>query len=832
MVRKAGGYQRMPERPDYSQHGRSSIPPPAKRGNLPAQLSSLVGRHREIAVVTNLLRTSRLVTLTGVGGVGKTRLALRVAADSRRAFHHGVWFIDLAEVRGRGPFVEDVGDAGVLDELDELGLGVLVYPVMSALDMRPRGAGSAVRELTDYLTDRRALLVLDNCEHLLPECTRLVDRLLAACPQLRVLATSREPLEVAGQVRYPVQPLAVPTSAQPLMDDFAGCESVALFVERAQAAVPSFTLTKENRDSVAHLCGRLEGLPLAIEMAAARVRVLTPQQISERLTDRFRLLSSRNRAAPAHQQTLLACVTWSFELCSKPEQLLWSRLSTFVGGFELDAVEEVCADETLPGDELMEVLTGLVEKSIVDRLDPGDLGEQARYRMLETFREFGRKRLIQADEEALLRRRHGDWCRQLVDRANTQWASDRQVFWFTRLTHERANLRAAVEFCLSEPGEIETGVHIVATMPRVLWANGGLAREGLGWLDRALTERTMKIGVRAHALAVAAALALLAGDIHAVRGRLEQARQLGRRLDDPFVLAYCAYVDAVAAWLRNDLGGAIEAADRGLSSVSRMTDPDLPLRLHLLIHAQWATAMSGDQRRSKQYSHDLLEILEGRGESASRSMVEWGVALAAWRAGELEESARHVRESVRIRHKGMPYLQHAALNLELMAWIAAEQRRFQRSAILLGAADSLLTEHGTPISTAFLMLLADHRTCQRRTREDLDNEAFTEAFQRGQALTLDEALAYAVEAPEAESISSAAEPVAAPLTRREYQIAQLVADGLSNKEIAGTLVISRRTVEGHVDHILTKLGFRSRAQIASWITSRSAVRRRGGQSGT
>jgi predicted ATPase/DNA-binding NarL/FixJ family response regulator len=761
-----------------------------------------------------------LVTLTGIGGVGKTRLALQVATDTRRAFHHGVWFIDLAEVQGRGPFAEDVGDASAL-ELDEPGLGVLVYPVMSALDMRRHGLGSPVRELADYLADRRALLVLDNCEHLLPECRQLVGELLRTCPKLHVLATSREPLAVAGEARYPVPPLMVPKSAQPLVDDLAGCESVALFVERAHAAVPSFTLTTQNRDSVTQLCGQLEGLPLAIEMAAARVRVLTPQQISERLSDRFRLLSSRNRTAPAHQQTLLACVTWSFDLCSKPEQLLWSRLSTFVGGFELDAVEEVCADEIAPGDDLADVLAGLVEKSIVDRVDPGDRGEPARYRMLETFREFGRDRLIEAGEEAFLRRRHRDWCLQLVERANAQWASHRQVFWFTRLTHERANLRAAVEFCLEEPGEIETAVHMVATVPRVFWANGGVAREGLSWLDRALTEGSMKTGVRAGALAVAAGLALLAGDVDGAGGRLESARQLGRRLDEPFVLAYCAYIDAIAAWRRNDLRGAIEAADRGLSVVSRMREPDLSLRLHLLIHAQWAAGMAGDQSGSMRYAHEVLEILEGRGESASRSMVEWGVALAAWRAGELEDAAQHARASVRIRDPRMPYLHHAALNIELMAWIAADQARFQRAATLLGASDSLLTEHGTPISTAFLMLLADHRTCERRTREDLGDEAFTEAFERGRALKHDEALAYAVEAPQAPSPSLAAEPaVTMPLSRREHQIAQLVAEGLSNKEIAQTLVISRRTAEGHVDRILAKLGFRSRAQIAAWIAGR------------
>jgi predicted ATPase/DNA-binding CsgD family transcriptional regulator len=809
---RAGGA--MPDRLADPAPERSGIRLRPRQGNLPAQLTSLVGRRSEIAEAAVLVRTSRLVTLTGVGGVGKTRLAMQVASDLRRIFVHGVWLVDLSAVPAQGAF--EAPDQGG-QEVD-----VLAYLVMSALDMRPHHAAPPVRELAGYLADRHVLLVLDNCEHVLPRCARLVDELLRACGRLRVLATSREPLAVAGEVIYQVTPLPVPDSDRLPVKELARFESVALFEERARAAVPDFALTERNGESVARLCRRLDGLPLAIELAAARVRALAPQQILARLTERSTLLSRGSRDVPARQQTLRACVEWSYELCDTSEQVLWSRLSVFVGGFELDAIERVCADDTLPADGLIDVLTGLVDKSIVERVDLGDRGGQARYGMLETLRGFGRERLIEAAEEATLRRRHRDWCRELIDRSHAQWTKHRQAYWFSRLPHEHANLRAAVEFCLGDRAEIETAMHMLVTWPRSLWANHGAAREALTWLDRALMEPATPTVTRSRATALAAGLSLLAGDAGSTAERLEQARHLGDRLDDPLTLALCAYTEANATWHQNDLTGAIEAAERGLLLLSRMAEPDPSLRLHLLLHALWAVAMAGDQPRSQRYFHQIREITDNGGDLASRAMAEWGIAIAAWRAGQVEEAGQHVQESVRIRQlTGASYVLHAGLNVELMAWIADRQQRHQRAATLLGAADSLFTQHGTPISTTYRMLSDDRRACEHHAREALGDEEYTRAFDEGTALTLADALAYIVDDNTPTKPSPPARPgVSTPLTRREHQVAELVARGMSNKDIARTLVISRRTAEGHVDHILTKLGFTSRAQIAAWITGR------------
>jgi predicted ATPase len=317
--------------------GRATI------GNLSAEVTSFVGRRREVGEVKRALAESRLVTLTGVGGTGKTRLAVRVAGDLRRVFGDGVWFVDLTQLHGPELVARELQDPDVL-----------AFLVTATLGLRQAG-GSPLQTLVGELADRRMLLVLDNCEHLLPGSAVFADRLLRGCPEVRILATSREPLAIAGEVLLPVPPLSAPDLRQrPSLAELGRCESVALFLARVQAAVPAFQLTQANHVAVAELCHRLDGLPLAIELAAARVRALAPEQILGRMADRFALLSRGSRSAPERQQTLRACVDWSFDLCAKEERLLWARLSVFVGGFELDAVEGVCADEKLAEVDLLE----------------------------------------------------------------------------------------------------------------------------------------------------------------------------------------------------------------------------------------------------------------------------------------------------------------------------------------------------------------------------------------------------------------------------------------------------------------------------------------------
>src|SRR5215472_16699900 len=368
--------------------------------NLPAELTSFVGRRGELAEVRRLLAASRLVTLIGVGGVGKTRLALRAAAGLRRAFRDGVCLVQLDQLREEA---------------------LVAQAVASTLGLQDRAGHAPAAMLAEYLAGRQLLLVLDNCEHLVDAAAKLANQLLRAAAGLRVLATSREALTIDGEMVLAVPSLPVPQAGQPLTAAGLGVFPAAqLFAERAAQVVPGFALTGANVAAVAGICRRLEGLPLAIELAAARMPVLSAEQIDERLGDRLGLLTRGGRARPARQQTLRASIEWSFELCTGAERLVWARLSVFAGGFELDAAEGVCADDRLAAGRVLDLVAGLAGKSILI----ADLREGvARYRLPEPLREFGQERLRESGEDRALRRRHRDWHEQLAQRGDADWLS-------------------------------------------------------------------------------------------------------------------------------------------------------------------------------------------------------------------------------------------------------------------------------------------------------------------------------------------------------------------------------------------------------------------------
>ncbi|WP_345444760.1 ATP-binding protein, partial [Actinoallomurus vinaceus] len=351
---------------------------------LPAEVTSFVGRRHEVAEVKRLLSVSRLVTLTGPGGVGKTRLAGRVGALLRRAFADGVWLVELADLANPD---------------------LLVPAVCEALRIRDHSARPAVEVLIDHLRDAQALVILDNCEHLVPECAVLVEALLRSAPRLRVLATSRQPLGVGSE-----QSLSVPTL--PVTSDgdvgvVAG-DAVRLFAERAEAVVPGFVVTEDNREAVERICRRLDGLPLGIELAAVRLRALSVQQLLARLDDRFRLLTSGSRAVLPRHQTLRALIDWSYGLCTEAERSVWARISVFSGGLDLEAAEQVCVGDGIAREDMLDLVGGLVDKSVLVREEhPGTV----RYRLLETIRQYGRERLIASGTEHLVQQRHRDYYR-------------------------------------------------------------------------------------------------------------------------------------------------------------------------------------------------------------------------------------------------------------------------------------------------------------------------------------------------------------------------------------------------------------------------------------
>jgi predicted ATPase len=612
--------------------GRAAI------GNLPAELTSFVGRRWERGEVKRLLGESRLVTLTGPGGTGKTRLAVRVGAELRRAFPGGVWFVDLTQLHVSGPLAGQVQDPDALALLVAAALGL------------PQQGGPPLGVLVERLARQQLLLILDNCEHVIPACAVVGDALLRGCPDLRILATSREVLAVPGEARFAVPPLPVPDPRQPASPAaLSRYESVVLFLARAEAAVPGFRISEANHVAVAQLCHRLDGLPLAIQLAAAQTRVLSPQQILDRLTDRFTLLSRGSRSDPQRQQTLRACLDWSFDLCSEPERILWARLSVFAGSFELDAVEGICADQHLPADDLLGLVAGLLDKSILIRDDVRDgPAEAARYRMLDTIRDYGQDKLRAAGENAVLRHRHRDWYRHLVARAGDEWVSDRQGYWLARLAREHPNLRTAVGACATEPGEGDPCLRLIVSIPRSYWRVRGLCGEGRRWIDHALAQAPAATPARARALVTGSHLAFWQGDDAAGMRLLHEGEDLARRLNVHTGLAHAAFLRGMGALYANDLPAAVETLDRSRTTLARVPDPDLDLYLHVVNTFCLAAGLAGDQQRATALQQEVLAIAEPRGEALHRSFALWTGGLIAWLRKDLPEAAEQVKQSLRL----------------------------------------------------------------------------------------------------------------------------------------------------------------------------------------
>jgi predicted ATPase/DNA-binding CsgD family transcriptional regulator len=779
----------------------------ATLGSLPLDLTSFVGRRREIGEVRRLLGKTRLATLTGVGGTGKTRLALRVAAESRRAFSDGVWFVDLTQLHDTGQGTQQVQDPDVL-----------AFRVTATLGLREQGGRPPLQVLAEQLADRQLLLVLDNCEHLLQASAILAATLLRSSTRLRILATSREPLTIAGEALFPVPPLAAPDPGQRhSLAELGRYEAVALFLTRATAVAPDFGLTEDDHVAVARLCSRLDGLPLAIELAAARIPVLSPKQILARLTGRFALLSRGTRNAPQRQQTLRACVEWSYDLCAKPERLLWARLSAFAGGFELDAVEGVCADDDLPQADILDLVASLVDKSILVRDDlPNGQAEAARYRMLETIRDYGRDKLLEAGKDAVLRRRHRDWYQRLLERASVEWVSHRQAYWQARLPREHPNMRTALEFCLTESGEEETALRLAVTVPRFYWWNQGLFLEGRRWLDRALAQTTVPTALHSRALLLNSFLAFAQGDAAAATRLMDKGKELARRLDAAAELAYADCLHGIGRYFANDLPAAVETLSRARTTLSGAPDRDLDLYVNVVNTLGTAAGLAGDHRLASACQQEAMAIVEPLGEGFHRSNSLLLGGQIAWLLGDLPQATAQLVESLRLRQvSGSNDRYGITLCLEVLAWITADKQRHRRAATLLGAAKAARTAIGTSIPAH---LVGFNETCVRHTRDVLSDATFADAFRHGQDLTFEDALAYAIDEPRRPP-PEPHEAASNPLTRREHGVAALISQGLSNKDIAAALVISQRTAESHVEHILTKLGFANRAQVAAWAAA-------------
>ncbi|MBL1097777.1 ATP-binding protein [Streptomyces coffeae] len=654
--------------------------------------------------------------MTGAGGIGKTRLALRIAGEVRRSFPGGVWVVDLSAV----------GDGALLAQT-----------VLAALGRDQRAGWPPQSVLAHHLADQRLLLVLDNCEHLLDECAALTRTLLAVAPGLRVLATSRQVLTVEGERLMTVPPLRSPYAGQPpSVEMTARYEAVQLFVDRASAVIGGFALNEDNHRVIAHICRRLDGIPLAIELAAARIRVLCPQQILDRLDDHFALLNRGSRAAPKRRQTLRAAIDWSYGLCTADEQQGWDRLSVFGGGFDLAAAEAICGQENHADGHVLELITGLVDKSILTREEHHDT---ARYRMLETIRQYGRAHLREEAEETALRRRHRDY---LPARA---------------------------------------GLQLLTSLWNYVLSTGNL-EEQRPWLRQALALDHQPSPARAKALWIDGWLALLRGETTTGRGRPAECRALAEHLGSPEAVAHTVQSSGLLALFEDDLEAAASLLALAGSSQARAA------------------------------AEDCLARCDAHDARWSRSYALWLLGLHHWLDGDSARAIPLLHDGLRLARTSRDLLS-AAQCLEVLAWAAASEERWEPAATLLGAAQARWRSVGIAFP-GLGRLMGYHTACEGRLRHALGDAAYATAVGAGEELSLSQAAAYALGRTQA--ATPPAEPAGPRLTRREQQVTALLARGLTDKEIAAKLVISPRTAQGHVHRILAKLGVSTRTQVATW----------------
>jgi non-specific serine/threonine protein kinase len=768
---------------------------PHRGGNLPAEITSFVDRRKEISEAKQALSTTRLLTLTGVGGVGKTRLAVRVAAGMRRAFTDGVWLVELAALQDRTLLEQTVADT---------------------IGLSDRSARSPREAVVDHLRDKQLLLVLDNCEHLADGCAGLSVELLAAAPGLRILVTSRHALGVSAEQILAIPPMPVPDlECPPQPGKLVHNEAIRLFGERAAPVRPGFTVTAGNHGTLVRICRQLDGLPLAIELAAAWLRVLSPEQILHRLDDRFQFLRGSSRSVLPRHQTLRAVLDWSHELCSPPERMLWARVSVFADGFDLDAAEAVCAGDGIDFHQILDLVAGLVDKSILIREDQGH-SPQARYRLLDTIRHYGQDALRAAGQETVLRRRHRDYYLSLAERGEAEWFGPTQLEIAARTRGEHANLRLALEFCLSTPGESQTGLRLAGTL-YFYWLSCGFSAEGRHWLDRALNLDTEPTKARATALTVNAHLAVTQGDIAGMATMAQESRGLAEQLGDEAALAYALANLGAAAWQDGDPERARELFEDALARFEAIGE--LNTTMIIAYSTSTMALFSDDLARATAVCQRSLERCERHGEMWARAYTLYVLANIEWQHSEVAQARTHARDSLRIVHTFNDPV-GTVVAVELLAWIAGMAGENEQAAVLLGAAHQIWAlTGGQQLLHSSPYWNVPHEACKRQARRALGDRAFQTAFDRGAGFDLDQTVAYALgEKPTpATPVSAATADAGTQLTRREQQVAELVAEGLTNKDIAARLVIAQRTAEGHVARVMTKLGFVTRTQLGAWI---------------
>lgn len=761
---------------------------------LPVHVTSFVGRDDELSAVRDGLARCRLVSLLGPGGVGKTRLAIETARALDAEMPDGAWFVSLAHLTDPAQVAQAV--AGAL---------AMKFSTTNVVD-----------HLVAALVDLEILVVLDNCEHVLSGCQAFVARVLPMAPGARILTASRQPLGIVGERVIEVRPLETPASDAPLRTQEATrYPAIRLLDERASAISSHYRLTDETVGVVAQLVRRLDGLPLAIELAAARLRSLSLPELLDRVSDRFRILGGGDPTGLPHHRTLRAMVEWSHELCSPAEQRLWARMSVFTETAELRAVEAVCAERRSA--DVLDTLDGLVAKSILStETTPCGL----RYRMLESIREYGREQLRARGEEQVLQQRHRRHYLQVAERAGAAFWGPDQARQLAHLTTELPNFGAAFDsFVRDGDAHARRNALALAARLRILWVMGGHLQEGRRRLEQALAAHTAACPERVEALWSCAWVAMLQGDQDAARDRLDECAALDA-VAGPNTHSYRATWQGSLALFTGDLAAAVEQFT--VAAAGHRTHGSAEGLLMSLFQLALTQALLGHPAEANRLCDEALECSTSIGDGWARSYTLWARAHVAVVEGRLAHAVTAGCQSLEL---SMPLENQlgVVLALEVLAVALVAAGRHHEGATLLGGAETTWRKIGTDLRAFGPQLARLRDQAAARAQAALGPAGYRKAHQEGAALGRAQLRTYLGTVARTYGDDGGAAPNTPEprsLTRRERQVAALVGKGMSNRDIAAQLVLSHRTVEGHVEHILAKLGFRSRAEIAVWATTR------------
>ncbi|WP_345352512.1 ATP-binding protein [Rhodococcus olei] len=775
--------------------------PKTTRHNIPADVTSFVGRNRELREIRVLLPQTRLLTLTGIGGVGKSRLARSAGSAARRAFPDGVWLIDFSSVQDPR-FVRQ-----------------------AIQDCVP--GPSTVLSLADHLRDKNTLLVLDNCDRLGQEVGDTVAALLAQCPDVRILATSRTPLGISAENVYVVYPFAAGAEGGTGRD--AADDAVHLFRDRARSAGADLEAVTDT--DVGRLCRRLDGVALAIELAALRTRTMTVQDIESRLGDRFELLKGGPRDLHPRHRSLWALLEWTWDQCDADERSLWAQFSVFAGPASLDAIRHVCR---LDGESIVDdVVEGLVQQSILVGRRSGDT---IRFQMLDTIREFGRLKL-EREAAALgpgltaqgLRERHLDHYATVAAAAEQDWFGPHQPRSMALINGEMPNLRAAFEWAIDDRDRCGTGVAMVTDL-WFYWLGCGHLQEGRLWSEHAW-DRVHEFGIpqEARSLWTLGWNLLITGDVDRAERHLRECLDEASRQGDAHAASFGRALLGAVHFFRDDVAGGVELYTAAIDEATHAGDQ--LARAMFLYQLGEAYCINREFDLAEQCCRECIAICERHGDRWCISYAQWVRALSAYQRGSYDSSAAIAAAALRTMVTVDDQLGIALVG-ELLAWIATRDGRWLDAATLLGATGSYWTASGGTVM-GLRQLVTLRQECTATLRAQLSDRDFERATTAGAALGFERIATLALAettgtghrpaAPTARPVARAPAAAMPDLTPRELEIARLVASGLTNKEIAAKLVIGKRTVDTHVAHVLAKWGIRRRSEIASLVATRADV---------